>query len=206
MLLRGEAKKRTASGISHKNMMNEDVFDLAPAFSKDEGLNAAARGTALHTFMQYGDFIHAIADLDGELDLMVEQGYLTELQRDSIDVEKIKIFFQSPLFNRMMKAQNLMREQRFLTSLPAREIDPTLPEIFEDETLLVQGSVDCLFEENGELVIVDYKTDRVEDENILKDRYIPQLSIYAKAFENNTGLKVKEKILYSFALNKEIIL
>ncbi len=204
LLLRGEAKKRTASGLSHKDTLRDNVFDITPTFSTEEGLNAAAKGTALHTFMQYGDFIHATTDLEGELALMTEQGYITELQRNSIDTEKIKKFFSSPLFSRMMKSKNLMREQRFLTSLPAREIDPTLPEIFEDETLLIQGSVDCLFEEDGELVIVDYKTDRVEDENILKDRYYPQLSIYAKAFENNTGLKVKEKIIYSFALNKEI--
>ena len=206
LLLRGEAKKRTASGLSHKDTVMDNVFDLAPAFAKEEGLNAAARGTALHTFMQYGDFIHATVDLEGELAVMVEQGYLTKLQKDSIDVEKINKFFASLLFGRMMEAQNLMREQRFLTSLPAREIDPTLPEIFENETLLIQGSVDCIFEENGELVIADYKTDRVEDENILKDRYAVQLDVYARAFENNTGLKVKEKILYSFALNKEIIL
>ncbi len=206
LLLRGEAKKRTASGISKKDIISEDVFDLSPAFGKEEGLNAAARGTALHTFMQYGDFIHATSDLDGELSIMVEQGYLTESQRDSIDTGKIKNFFASSLFDRMMKSKKMMREQRFLTSLPAREIDSTLPEIFEEETLLVQGSVDCIFEENGELVIVDYKTDRVEEEKTLIDRYYTQLDIYAKAFENNTGLKVKEKILYSFALNKSIVI
>ncbi len=204
LLLRGEAKKRTASGMVHKDVEREDVFTLTPAFDDKEGLNATQRGIALHTFMQYGDYIHAAEDLESELNILQEQGYITKLQKDSIDREKLKKFFQSPLFDRMMKSKKLMREHRFLTSLPAREIDPMLPEIFEDETLLIQGSVDCVFEENDGLVIVDYKTDRVKDEKTLIDRYSIQLDIYKRALENNTGLKVKEKILYSFTLNKII--
>jgi len=182
------------------------VFALIPAFEEKEGLNAAQRGTALHTFMQYGDFVHAANNLEDELNILFEQGYLTQLQRNSIDKTKLKKFFQNNLFDRMMKSKNLMREHRFLTSLPAREIDPELPEIFENETLLVQGSVDCIFEEDDGFVMVDYKTDRVEDENILKGRYATQLDIYKRAFENNTGLKVKETLLYSFNMDKTITL
>jgi len=206
LLLRGEAKKRTASRLTQKDIEREDVFALIPAFEEKEGLNAAQRGTALHTFMQYGDFVHAANNLEDELNILFEQGYLTQLQRNSIDKTKLKKFFQNNLFDRMMKSKNLMREHRFLTSLPAREIDPELPEIFENETLLVQGSVDCIFEEDDGFVMVDYKTDRVEDENILKGRYATQLDIYKRAFENNTGLKVKETLLYSFNMDKTITL
>ncbi len=204
LLLRGEAKKRTASGMAHKDVDREDVFSLTPAFEGKEGLNAVQRGTALHTFMQYGDFVHAAEDLESELDILNEQGYITKLERDNIDTGKLKKFFESDLYSRMMKSKNLMREYRFLTSLPAREIDPDLPEIFENERLLIQGSVDCVFEEEDGLVIVDYKTDRVKDEQILIDRYSIQLDIYKRALENNTGIKVKEKLLYSFTLGKSI--
>ena len=60
------------------------------------------------------------------------------------------------------------------------------------------------FEEEGELVVVDYKTDRVSNENELKERYHSQLEYYAEALARLTGKKVKEKVIYSFTLQKEI--
>lgn len=205
LLLRGEAKKRTASGLTH-TADKEEVFALQPAFLRGDKLNAAAKGTALHTFMQYADHIHGRTNLEDEITLLCTQGYLTDLQGKELDRSKILEFYQSDLFVRMNNAKKIMREQRFLTALPAREIDPALPDVFEKETLLIQGSADCIFEEEDGLVVVDYKTDRVKNPQQLIDRYLPQLEVYAKAFENNLGIKVKQKIIYSFCLGKEIVL
>ena len=82
------------------------------------------------------------------------------------------------------------------------------PFVFEYEGQLIQGIIDLYFEEDGELVLVDYKTDRVmkdeAGEKELVKRYAIQLDYYAKALTQLTGKKVKEKIIYSFALGKEL--
>ncbi|MBP3703322.1 MAG: PD-(D/E)XK nuclease family protein, partial [Lachnospiraceae bacterium] len=76
-----------------------------------------------------------------------------------------------------------------------------------DETVLVQGIIDGFFEENGELVLMDYKTDALpaSREQILRNRYHVQMDFYKRALESITGKRVKETFLYSFSLGKEII-
>ena len=70
--------------------------------------------------------------------------------------------------------------------------------------VLIQGIIDAYFEEDGEIIVLDYKTDRVQTEAELKDRYQEQLRLYTKALEQITRKKVKEQIIYSFILCKEI--
>ena len=72
------------------------------------------------------------------------------------------------------------------------------------EMVLIQGIIDAYFEEDGEIIVLDYKTDRVRTEAELKDRYQEQLRLYTKALEQITRKKVKEQIIYSFTLCKEI--
>lgn len=74
----------------------------------------------------------------------------------------------------------------------------------EDETMLVQGIIDVCFEEDGELVVLDYKTDKIWSEQKLLDKYQSQLEYYARALEQITGKKVREKIIYSFTMQKEL--
>ena len=88
--------------------------------------------------------------------------------------------------------------------MPVREAYPDLPEIVSDETIVVQGMVDLAFVEDGEIVIVDYKTDRGVDEQTICQRHREQLSIYAKAMEKCTAYSVKEVYVYSLSLKKEI--
>ena len=120
--------------------------------------------------------------------------------------QKLKPFFQSDLGMRMKKAaleEKLYREQPFVYGLSANRLDEKFPHA---EKVLIQGIVDAYFEEEGELVIVDYKTDAVKSEETLKNRYREQVKYYQEALEQITGKKVKEKILYSFALNRAVIL
>lgn len=74
------------------------------------------------------------------------------------------------------------------------------------ELVLVQGIVDAFFYEDGDIILMDYKTDSVEKPEQLIQRYQAQLDLYARALEEATGKKVREKIIYSFHLKKEIIL
>ncbi|MEG2016355.1 MAG: PD-(D/E)XK nuclease family protein, partial [Oscillospiraceae bacterium] len=75
---------------------------------------------------------------------------------------------------------------------------------FANEQVLVQGIADCAFVEDGELVILDYKTDSVKSLDVLAERYKSQLKIYSFALNECTGLKVKEALLYSFELGESI--
>ena len=75
-----------------------------------------------------------------------------------------------------------------------------------DDAVLLQGVVDCFFEEGGELVVVDFKTDRVSRDN-LEERaahYRPQLEAYSMALARVTGKRVKEKLLYFFSAGEEV--
>ena len=88
-----------------------------------------------------------------------------------------------------------------MLGLDAEEV---YPEEGKGETILIQGIIDVFFEEDGELVLLDYKTDRVHSARQLLERYQSQLDYYARALEQLLQKKVKEKIIYSFTLNKEI--
>ena len=80
------------------------------------------------------------------------------------------------------------------------DFDPAVPARFADEKTVVIGRIDLVFIENGEAVIVDYKTDRIRDLRELPPRYAAQLSVYSEAVEQALGCPVKEKVLYSLAL------
>ena len=95
----------------------------------------------------------------------------------------------------------LKKEQPFVLGVDAHEI---YPDEATEETILVQGIIDVYFEEDGELVVLDYKTDKVKTARELQEKYHAQLDYYAQALEQLLGKKVKEKIIYSFTLEQEI--
>lgn len=142
-----------------------------------------------------------LEEIRSQLAQMVENEKMTTLQYKSVEAEDILGFCTSSVGKRVYKAaklEKIRREQPFVYIDEAR-----------DEEQLIQGVIDLYFEEDGKLVIVDYKTDRVKkgkagaDE--LVSRYAVQLDYYAKALSQITGKEVKEKIIYSFTLGKEII-
>ena len=94
-----------------------------------------------------------------------------------------------------------MREKPFMMGIPASELDKKYP---EGEMVLIQGIIDAFFIEDGEIVLMDYKTDKVKTDEELLSRYTIQLDYYKRALEASTNMKVKEVFIYSFALGKEI--
>lgn len=91
-----------------------------------------------------------------------------------------------------------------MVEISAKQLSPQLDGEPAKESVILQGAVDCMFEEDGELVIVDYKTDRMKNREDLWKRYHGQVELYRLAIEQCTGKKVKECLLYSFYLNCEI--
>ena len=164
-------------------------------------MTPAMRGTAMHTFMQFCNYNLAKDNLDTEIENLVSGGFITEEQGKSLDKKRLASFFNSPLAKRMFNSDKIYREIKVSTFLSANEVYG----IDFDDKILVQGIADCVFEESGQLVLVDYKTDRVNDENELLERYKKQLTFYKYAIEKTLKMPVKEVMLYSFYLEKECI-
>lgn len=175
-----------------------------PAFLGKNGLTPAERGTATHRFAEVCDFQNAQDDLEAEMRRLQNAGYLRKEECDVLDRETLTAFLQSDLLARMQAAEAIYREQKFTVLFPANAVVSTLGDDFPDEQITVQGIIDCAFVENGAVVIVDYKTDRVKTGEELAERYKKQLSVYKRAAEELFGLPVKETLLYSFTLKTSV--
>ena len=120
---------------------------------------------------------------------------------EGMDLSKDKMAMQR--LKEAAEKGKLWKEQPFVLGVDAEEIYPGSG---EGETILVQGIIDVFFEEDGELVVLDYKTDQVKTADQLVEKYHAQLDYYARALEQLLGRPVREKIIYSFTLGEEIIL
>lgn len=221
--LRGLFTKTTVSELKKASISDEMAQELFETEKKNEYIpkfirgeesesGGTKRGTAVHRIMELLDY-ERLSDLEPAMyesfikDTMthhVSTGMFLSEYVELINVKKCVNFLNGSLANRMMKAaeqQLLYKEKAFFIGLPANRLKAEFP---EEELVLVQGVIDVYFEEDGELVLADYKTDRVKDEQTLLELYRKQLDIYAEALEQITGKKVKEKIIYSFALETEI--
>ena len=133
---------------------------------------------------------------------MIFRELLTDEEAEVVDREKILSFFSSDIGKRMLKADYVFREIPFVYRKKASKVIEGLD---SNAYIYIQGIVDSYFEEDGDIVLVDYKTDYVEsDVEVLVARYRDQLSVYKEAIEKITDKKVKESFIYSFNLNSEV--
>ncbi len=181
-----------------------DDFTVRPDFMESSGLSAPRRGTAVHRLVECMDFAAARADLESEINRLVEWEYVTREQADAVEIRHIRAFLDSPLMDRLLSADFVKREMQFLTTIPAGRLKEDLPSELAAEPVVIQGAVDCVFGDPDGLTIVDFKTDRVKDENRLLEAYAPQLVCYANACERIFARPVKQLLLYSFHLDREI--
>ncbi|QIB26361.1 helicase-exonuclease AddAB subunit AddA [Caloranaerobacter azorensis] len=197
--------------LSFKNIKNAVVKTPSlikkPRFLESKkGFTRAEKGTIMHFMMQHLSFNDNMSEqyIKQQIDDMVERKLLTEEEAKVIDISKILNFFKSSIGQRIISAEKLYKEVPFVLRKKAKEIIKDVNGC--DEELLIQGVIDCYFEEGNEFVLVDYKTDFVYGgylENIVK-KYKVQLELYKEALEKITGKKVKESYLYLFDLNKEV--
>jgi len=171
-----------------------------PKFMEErKGLTYAEKGAALHFVMQRLDF--ARGNIETQIEEMREKDLLSAQQAQSVDAKKIRRFLESPLGKRMLASGKINRETPFNIEMPCREIFGEVDhEACGGETVLLQGIIDCWFEEPDGIVLLDYKTDYVPVGAIetIKQRYAPQIKYYAGALEMLTGKRVKEKYIYLF--------
>lgn len=196
--------KRAASDGSERGINREYFASSRPAFMSSGGLTPAQRGTATHKFMQFSDYSAARANIESELARLVDGGFLSEDEGKAVNIGAAKRFFMSSLAERIFASDNVMREKKFAALFPAKFFYPELTGEAAEEKIVVQGIADCVFVEDGELVIVDYKTDTGVDAEALLDRYSAQLEIYREALSQALGMPVKETLLYSFFMNSTV--
>lgn len=193
-----------------KKFSDDEEFDFQlkrPVFLKEKGyLTGAERGTAIHSFFQYCSFENAIADSKAEVERLVSSGFLTKAQGDSINIRKIQAFFKTNLYKRMCGSSLAEREKKFTVAAAELQLNDSVFDRLKDSDGMIKGIIDLMFEEDDGVIIVDYKSDRFITEEQLCSRYAKQLEIYKAAIELTTGKKVKELILYSIELEKEIVI
>lgn len=186
---------------------------------KQKGLTPAERGIAYHTVMQKIDLQIDFSKeaIDEQLAKMVEKGLLSNLEKESINLEEILNFFLSPLGERMKAARAVFREVPFTLSVPPEEIlsndreeGAALEKSFHGvDRFIIQGVIDCILEEKEGLVIIDYKSDKTSgiSREELSKKYRYQLELYGRAVESIWKMKVVGRYLYFFenALTLDII-
>ena len=187
-----------------KNILPEEIV---PEFIKGkEKMTAAYRGTIYHRVMKDLDFVRASADgteyIKQHMDELVRSGVFTEEEIGTVSPDVIYGFFDTALGKRAAAAaerDSLYREQTF-----ELKID------FDGEDVLVQGVIDCYFEEDNKIILLDYKTNwldksRLEEEKKrVKEMYRTQLDVYSEALEKALGKTVSERYLYLFSINEEL--
>ena len=170
------------------------------------GLSAAERGTAIHLVMQYLplDTAPTAEAVTAQVQALEQRRLLTAAQAEAVDAEAIAAFLRSPLAERIRGAARVWREYRFALLMPAERYAKDA----EGEELLLQGVADCVFEANGALTVVDFKTDRVTAEETLQraELYRPQLQAYSDALSRIMEKPVSQRVLYFFACGAEISL
>ncbi len=205
--------KVTATELKHLEPGDGEAASIAPKsqsrfrtprLGDDRPLTPTQRGSAAHTLLQHIDYAKTGSEtaLREELSRLTEQKFLTPRQAESVDLGCILRLFASPIGRRIMNANRLWREFKFSLLCPAEKLFPG----GEGESVLLQGVIDCMIEENGEITIIDYKTDRVRGDETLERAkgYAKQLEAYAYAAQRMTGRPVRECVLY-FLYSGEIV-
>ena len=170
------------------------------AFEDKGSRIATERGKAMHRFMECADIEKATVNPQEELERLVEYEYLSEEQAKLITINYITRCLQTPIMQRYIHAPKKYRETQFEVMVSARLTG--YPDCEEEH--LLRGAVDCAFEENGELIIIDYKTDYVKDMYELKEKYALQLELYKTGLSATLKKKVRSCYIYSFYLNSFI--
>lgn len=197
----GKAKASVADGSKLQEGQRERYI---PAFMEgvQEENTGAKRGSAIHRMLECYDFTRPPETLQEQFRELVEQNKIEEGLRPFVRLPAVRRFLQTALGARMQAAAKkgkLYREKPFVMGKPACE---ALEGSSSREMILIQGIIDVFFEEDGEIVLLDYKTDKVESAAELVRRYRIQLELYQEAIERAVGKKVKERLLYSFCLGE----
>ena len=172
----------------------------------EEPVKGNEKCTVIHKIMELIDFTrNSMDEIREQIRSFFDHGYLEERYREHVRADKIYNMVNSPLGIRMAEAQKnhtLYREQQFYIGMKPEDISPEYKD--SKDMVVVQGVIDAYFLEGDQVVLMDYKTDRVDQISDLVSRYHVQLDMYAKTIHQLTGRMVTEKIIYAFHFDDSI--
>lgn len=188
-----------------RNQSSQAFLYNRPSFMQSKSVSPAERGTAMHTVMQHMKQSEPVTKMDvtAKIQELVEKELLSIELAEVINIEQIVEFFSSRIGERLLHAKQVYREVPFSYALQAEQLYDDL----ENEPVLVQGIIDCLFEDEEGIVLLDYKTDTIEGrfsnemtevEQVLRERYRVQIELYTKAIEAIIQRPLNEKYLFFF--------
>jgi ATP-dependent helicase/nuclease subunit A len=199
-----ELKRYFSTEVSEEFRIQSPSIRRRPRFLEEtSGMTAAEKGSLMHFVLQHMDFGGEVSEtgIRRQLEAMIEAELLTEAQADNVNIHGIIKFMNSDLGRRMRKAGRLYREVPFTMEVECSEIFGSPADSgCEDETVILQGIIDCWFEEEGKLVLVDYKTDYIPEGELesIKEKYKTQIEYYARALRQITGKEISAKYIYLF--------
>ncbi|MBD1380625.1 helicase-exonuclease AddAB subunit AddA [Metabacillus arenae] len=213
--------KQSVSELKRQKALEEDEYSdqslvktegspilyRRPSFMQKNSLTAAEKGTAMHTVMQHINLSNPVTkdSLHNTVNLLVSKEILTEEQADALSISRLFHFFETSAGKRLTQSNQVEREIPFSLAVPVSELNEMNEE--QKEVVLVQGIIDCLFEDEDGLVLLDYKTDRIygkfpggfeEAKPVLLLRYEAQIALYSKAVEQIYKKPLASKYLYFF--------
>ncbi|UUV14140.1 helicase-exonuclease AddAB subunit AddA [Clostridioides difficile] len=180
-----------------------------------EKISGAERGTIVHLVMEVLDLknVSNVNDIKSQIRGFVSKGIITEKQASIVNPYKIYKFFESNIGKRMLNAELINREKSIYAQVNMKDIyiyekliNNDDKKLYDEESVMLRGIVDAYFEEDNQIVLVDYKTDFVNEENInqIIEKYKKQLDLYADIIETLTGKSVKEKCIYLFGVDEAV--
>ncbi len=214
----------------YPELLNEtdDSYDISKKIESMEsrkprfmggGADSAEKGTATHLFMQFCDFSKLSPSVDSvreEIARLIEKKFLPSNVAELIRAKEIAVFAASDFYKKILHAQKIHRELRFNVFLPAENFTDIAERklLFDGEKILVQGVIDlCIEDAEGNLILCDYKTDRLSREALndrkiakefLTERHSQQLKYYSQAIEQIMGKKPDKIYIYSLAFGDAI--
>ncbi len=202
-----ELTEEDSSNMYAPRLINKPKF-----LEEVKGLSPAEKGTAMHSVLQRLDLtkVTTLSEIEAQVETFVEKLLISKEEGKVVRIDKLVKLFKTNLGQRMIKAyalNMLKREVPFHMEIRSTDIYKNLPsEIYGEEKIMLQGIIDCYFEENGQIILVDYKTDIVKngEVNSLIEKYKSQLDYYAKALQVTLEKDVKERYLYSFSTDEEV--
>ena len=171
-----------------------------PDFMQEKRISAADRGTAVHAVMQHLPLTAKmdLKEIDELIETLIGKEIISSDEGRAVKGAEIARFFDSHIAERLMNARSIKREVPFTYA----------KEDGDGDRQIIQGIVDCLFEEQDGWVLLDYKTDRAEgiaDLSLeMNQRYGVQLTVYQEAVEAILQIPIKQRLLYLFSADKEV--
>ncbi len=199
--------KDETSGTQLVSREQKLLYDR-PKFMKEKNqLTPTEIGTAMHTVMQHINLSNppTLQSIELLLDELVGKEILTLEQKDAIPSEQILDFFEHEIGKKLLAANKVDREVPFTLGIPAHTVYSDWNN--QEEKILVQGIIDCVWKDENGIFLLDYKTDTIQGKfpggfsqakPILAKRYQVQLDLYEQALENIWGVPIKGKYLYFF--------